>query len=303
MSDKDTTAPVRKPSRKPKTSTELVPATGQTPAAPRALVTTEAVLTFERLAKDPAVDVGKLERLIALQKDIIATQAKADFNAAYARMQPQLPKVTKRGIIRNRAGMVQSRYTRLEDLQEATKPICAAHGFSIRHRTEWPREGIIHIVGILSHEGGHSEESHFEAPMDRSDYRSDVQSMGSTITYGRRYTTMDLLNITQEGVDDDGQGATKTESPAPRSEHPNSDKLITEPQIKRLHAIANKSGRKAEEIRAWLAVAFNYASSADIKRKDYDQICAAIEKPGPLPEVRRVIEPEVVGNGKDGRDE
>src|SRR5688500_6796695 len=83
MSTEDTTAPVTKRTRKAsKPVADIVPATGR-PEPSRALVTSEAVLTFERLAKDPSVDVGKLERLIALQKDIIATQAKADFNTAY----------------------------------------------------------------------------------------------------------------------------------------------------------------------------------------------------------------------------
>lgn len=294
MSD-DTTPTRRKRSSKsrPQPEAALVPATGQAQPS-RALVTSEAVLTFERLAKDPTVDVGKLERLIALQKDIIVTQARADFNAAYAVMQPKLPKVTKKGIIRNKAGQVQSRYTRLEDLQEAVKPVLTEHGFSIRHRTEWPQTGVIHIVGILSHEGGHAEESHFEAPMDQSQYRSDVQSMGSTISYGRRYTTIDLLNITQEGVDDDGQGGQAREQAPARPMHQDGEKLITEPQIKRLHAIAKTAGRKADEIKAWLAVAYNYGSSADIKRKDYDAICSAIEARGVLPNVRRVLEPEIV---------
>ena len=64
---------------------------------------------------------------------------------------------------------------------------------------------MIRIVGILTHRSGHAEESAFEAPADKSDFRSDVQSQGSTISYGKRYTTCDLLNIITRGQDNDGQ--------------------------------------------------------------------------------------------------
>ncbi len=171
-----------------------------------ALVPAPAVGMFERLALDPNVGVDKLERLIAMNERILAHNAKAAFNVAFTLMQAELPEIGERGEIMVK-GVLRSRYAKLEDIQAAIKPILKAHGFALRHRTEWPAEkaSIIRIVGILSHAEGHSEESIFEAPADKSDYRTDIQSMGSTVSYGRRYTTLDLLNITTRGVDNDGQ--------------------------------------------------------------------------------------------------
>lgn len=172
------------------------------------------VSMFERLAKDPAVDVEKLQRLIDMQERVMRVNAKAAFDAAYARMQAELPEITEKGEIKVR-GDLRSRYARLEDIQTAIKPILKTYGFAVRHRTEWPdeRQGIIRIVGILSHEQGHSEESVFEAPMDKSEYRTDIQSMGSTVSYGRRYTTIDLLNIVTRGADNDGSTAGRPTPP------------------------------------------------------------------------------------------
>ena len=172
------------------------------------------VSMFERLAKDPAVDVDKLERLIAMQERILKHQAKAAFARHLARMQSELPEVSERGqILVN--GQLRSTYAKLEDIHAQIRPILRKHGFAIRHRTEWPqdRAGIIRIVGILSHEHGHSEESSFEAPADKSNYRTDIQSMGSTVSYGRRYTTLDLLNIATRGQDDDGQKSGRPQAP------------------------------------------------------------------------------------------
>lgn len=181
-------------------------------AAETTLAPAREVSMFERLALDPSVDVGKLEKLIEMQERIMRHNAKAAFNAAFAKMQPAIPEVDEKGKIVAK-GSVRSTYARLEDIHAAIKPILAAHGFAIRHRTEFPKDGLIRVVGILSHEQGHAEESIFEAPMDRSEYRTDIQSMGSTVSYGRRYTTLDLLNIATRNQDNDGSTAGRPQPP------------------------------------------------------------------------------------------
>jgi hypothetical protein len=173
-----------------------------------------SVSMFERLALDPSVDVDKLQRLIEMQERIMRHNAKAAFDAAYSKMQAKLPQVDERGRIHNKAGAVQSTYALLEDINEAIRPILVEFGFSIRYRTEYPNDKIIRTIGILSHEQGHSEESWFDAEEDKSDYRSKIQSQGSTRSYGRRYTMFDLLNIVTRGMDDDGQAAGKKAPPA-----------------------------------------------------------------------------------------
>lgn len=169
---------------------------------------------FERLALDPSVDVEKLQKLIEMQERIVRYNAKVAFDGSFSRMSPDMPEVDERGRVIVK-GQLRSTYAKLEDIHAAVKPLLKQFGFAIRHRTEWPadRPNIIRIVGILSHEQGHSEESCFEAPMDRSEYRSDIQSMASTVSYGRRYTTLDLLNIATRGADDDGSKAGRPEPP------------------------------------------------------------------------------------------
>lgn len=162
---------------------------------------------FERLARDPTVDVEKLDRLIAMHERVLAMAATAAFNRAYAQMQAELPQITEHGQILVK-GQVRSTYARLEDIQAATVPVLKVYGFALRFRTEWPAPGVIRIVGILTHEQGHHEESTFEAPLDDSDFRTEIQSRGSTVSYGRRYTTLDLLNIATRGQDDDGETST-----------------------------------------------------------------------------------------------
>lgn len=230
-------------------------------------------------------------------------------------MATELPVINRRGEILNKDNKsVRSRYSKLEDIQHVCKPILKRFGFAIRHRTEWPADkpGIIRIVGILAHVEGHSEESAFEAGPDNNEYRSALQDRGSTVSYGRRYTIIDLLNLEQQGIDNDGQGAdnepggarsgrarsASQEAPAgsnatgsqasPTSHRQHSDgnggELISQAQRKRLWTIASHANRSKSEVTAWLSgPPWNLASSKDILRRDYDTICKAIEAPGTLP--------------------
>lgn len=169
------------------------------------------VAMVERLAANKDVDVEKMRALLDMNERVINRNARAEFDAAFAQMQPEMPAITEKGEIVVK-GQIRSRYAKLEDIQAAIKPVLAKFGFAIRHKTEWPGDGVIRIIGILSHRSGHSDQTAFEAPMDRSEFRTDIQSQGSTISYGRRYTTIDLLNIETRGTDDDGAKAGR---PAP----------------------------------------------------------------------------------------
>lgn len=278
-------------------------------------LSTNPALAFAQLARDKSIDPEKLERLIALQERILDRNAKQAFNAAFTAMSTELPVITKRGEIYGKDDdgnrRLRSRYSKYEDIQRITKPILKRFGFSIRHRTEWPTDkpGVIRVVGILSHLEGHSEASAFESVADKNKYRTPIQDQGSTVSYGRRYTTIDVLNLEQEGIDNDGQGDTRAggsrasraparsegrksdpaPAPAPPAagSNPARDQVISDKQRQRLWVIVKNAGRSDQELKAWLAVAYNLTSTKEIKRRDYDRICKAVEAPGPLPQPQR----------------
>lgn len=76
--------------------------------------------------------------------------------------------------------------------------------------------------------------------------------------------------------------ASSRPEPPPAHHDGTGDQVITEPQRSRLWTIASNAHRTNSEVKDWLARSFGYDSSKDIKRKDYERICAAIEHPGPL---------------------
>ena len=166
-----------------------------------------------RAASDPNTDVDKLERLMALYERHLEREAKSQYTAALAVMQPLLPEISEHGSIKGRDGQVQSTYALWEDIQQQIKPVLAAHGFALTFSIGRD-EGQISITGKLSHKGGHVEETTLPLPLDTSGSKNAVQAYGSSTSYGMRYTARALLNLTSRGEDDDGvAGGTKLISP------------------------------------------------------------------------------------------
>ena len=159
---------------------------------------------IERAARDPNVDVDKMMKLLEMKERVEANQAKKEYARALAQMQPRLPEITERGGIKDKSGGVQSTYAKWEDVNEAIRPILSERGFALSFRISHP-EGKISVTGVLSHEEGHSEETTITLPHDSSGSKNAVQAVGSSVSYGKRYTAFALLNITTRGEDDDGK--------------------------------------------------------------------------------------------------
>ena len=157
-----------------------------------------------RAARDPSVDIDKMERLIAMQERVQDRAATIAFNSALADLQPKLPIISERGGIKDRAGNVQSTYALWEDVNEAIRPLLAEHGFALRFKVDRNADQIS-VTGILSHRDGKSEETTLALPTDTSGSKNAVQAVGSSTSYGKRYTAFALLNITSTGEDDDGR--------------------------------------------------------------------------------------------------
>lgn len=158
---------------------------------------------ISRAAADPNTDVTKLERLMAMYERIEGRNAKAAYSTALAEMQMELPTIQERGKIKIGSGDPQT-YALWEDINRIIKPILAKHGFALSFRTG-QADCKITVTGVLSHKAGHSEETTIHLPSDTSGSKNAVQAVGSSTSYGKRYTTAALLNLTSgDEPDDDG---------------------------------------------------------------------------------------------------
>jgi len=189
--------------------------------APAISETAALMHMIERVARDPGYPIERLERLMEMYERVSKQQARTQFMAAMAAMQPELPTINEKGKIEikakdnagNRTGPTQqaTSYAKWADINEAIKPALGKHGFALSFRTGITTEGKITVTGILSHAAGHQEETTIILPHDSTGSKNAVQAIGSSTTYGQRYTARALLNFTsrvkEDGIDDDGNSA------------------------------------------------------------------------------------------------
>lgn len=172
------------------------------------------------LAKDPAVDVAKLSALMDMQERMEGRQGIVEFNQAFARMEPLLPRVKKNGEVwypveKNKPEGPKRKafnFAKWEDVDDAIRPLLRAHGFHLMFNTTQrvgDGGGVI-VTGKLKHVGGHEEVASFALPLDTSGGKSNLQGYASSTSFGQRYCAKLLLNIVFENEDDDGVAGSQT---------------------------------------------------------------------------------------------
>ncbi len=166
-------------------------------------------------SRDPQIDVAKLQALMAMQERLEERQAAREFTAAFARLSAKLPRVKKNGTIsltkRGETPKPEDAipFAKWEDMDKVIRPLMVAEGFSLSFNSGARAEtgGGLVITGYLMHTAGHSREAQIPLPLDTGPGRNNLQAMGSTLSYGKRYCAEMLLNIVREGADDDGAGS------------------------------------------------------------------------------------------------
>ena len=143
---------------------------------------------IERVASVPDSDVSKLQALLDMQMTIMKEEQRQAYLRDFSTMQAELP------AIRKSAETQQSKYAQLEYILEAAKPVLAKWGFSLSFIPK-TTDGYLTIKAVLQQNGGHVTETEINLPFDTSGNKNSVQAIGSTMTYGMRYTAVALLAI------------------------------------------------------------------------------------------------------------
>ncbi len=155
------------------------------------------IAMMERLAMADNVDVSKIEKMMDLQERILDRNAKQAYMADFSQMQPKLPAVERKGKAHN------TKYAKYEDIVDAVRPHLGQYGFGFSHKVN-QIDNKIEVVCTLTHKSGYSESTQFVAAADISGSKNAVQAVGSTISYGKRYTLLALLGIATEEEDTNG---------------------------------------------------------------------------------------------------
>ena len=93
-----------------------------------------------------------------------------------------------------------SGYADLHSVIESSFPFLTKHGLSVIQGNDG-KPGEFYVTTMLLHESGQWIKSKLKMPVEKA----TAQSIGSTITYGRRYGLSAMVGISQ--YDDDGNAA------------------------------------------------------------------------------------------------
>ena len=142
---------------------------------------------------------------------------RAQWAAAWVAAWSEMPEIeqTSKAVIPGRDGKqgFEYRYTPLSDVLAVVRPVLTKHGLAVNQRVETLVTGTVSVTTVLTHQAGHSE------PLGALSMPAagDARSIGSVITYARRYSLLAALGI---APDDDTDATPQKAAGKPRSSKP-----------------------------------------------------------------------------------
>lgn len=217
---------------------------------------------IERAARDPNVDVDKMERLFAMRERMAAQSAQAAYAKSMAVAQSEMPTVAR--LADNK--QTGSKYAKLEHIAAAIKPIYTRHGFSLSFGTaDCPNENERRITCVCRHAEGTSETHIVDVPFDKTGIagkanKTDTHAYKSTLTYGRAMLTCMVFDVQTGEGDDDGNASGAG--------------VITEDQCDRLCKLVADAGADMDKVLAFAGV----ESPSEIPQRKFSAIVAKLER-------------------------
>jgi hypothetical protein len=163
---------------------------------------------IERAARDPNVDIDKMERLWAMHQTVVAAEKERAFNGALADAEAEMTPI--RADANN--PQTRSRYASYAALDRECKPIYTKHGLSVSFDTEPAAVAdSLFVIGILGHRDGYSRRYRVPMPIDTkgakgTEYMTRTHATSSAMTYGSRKLLVLMFALAVD-LDDDGNAA------------------------------------------------------------------------------------------------
>lgn len=203
--------PVAKPKPKAKKAARAI---ATIPPAAATAAPTSMLQVIASAVADPRCDVGKMQALLDMQKQIEERDERKAFTRAFNALQAELPVVTKDGKIDHGDGVtakgnkkLKTSFATYPNLMRVCGPLLKKHGFTFSNAMEPAPDGAMFIVGMLEHIEGGSRTTRSRLTADTTGGKNNQQGWGSSQQYGMRYNLIALLNIVSEApqdVDRDG---------------------------------------------------------------------------------------------------
>jgi hypothetical protein len=163
-------------------------------------------------------------------------------------------------------------YTDLGGIFDEAKRVYKDNGLSIlqnAHTNVIDGKKLVSVETMIFHSSGEYVKSE---PL-QIDANPSIQDMGGQITYMKRYSLSAMLGIATE-KDDDANGASGNDYQMNQKEN----KQLSEPQVKRLYAIAKQAGVEPGAVKSVIMRDYNKTNIADLTKPEYDAVCGRLEQ-------------------------
>ena len=115
-------------------------------------------------------------------------------------------------------------YTPLDDVLEAVRPILLKHSLGVTQMVG-SDGGMVTIKTLLLHDSGEYLATTLTLPPTNMSGVNDVQALGASITYGRRYQLTAMFGIASEEDVDGRHEQPKKDKPTPRQAPPQAPRV------------------------------------------------------------------------------
>lgn len=219
---------------------------------------------IERAARDPNVDIDKMERLIAMRERELSRVAEQAFNEAMKAAQAEMQAVSADAT----NTQTRSKYATYAKLDAALRPIYTRHGFSVSFdEADSPKEEHIRCLAYVAHDAGHTRTYRKDMPADGKgakggDVMTKTHATGAASSYGQRYLLKGIFNVAVG--EDDADGNRPDDRPT----------AITAAQVQIIQELCEKSGTPVDKFCQWAKIeaipdlpAHNYQQALQVLRK------------------------------------
>lgn len=186
-----------------------------------------------------------------------------EFSKAFAKTQQEMKQPLKDA----NNPFFKSKYVPLENVVEAITESASKNGLSFTQFPSSDEDGNVTVGTLVMHSSGEWIEYD---PIKMKPVKNDPQSIGSAITYAKRYALSAIFGITSD-QDDDGNEATQTkkQAPAKKKDEPVISIEKANYYLKEIATISAEKGKEDGSIVKWF---LNHLGVVDYKMIKQSQI-------------------------------
>jgi hypothetical protein len=208
------------------------------------------------------LDLGQVEKAMALQERWEANEARKAYHDAMAEFKANPPEIDKDRHVKFQTskGITEYNHASLANVTGKINSALSQHGLSAGWKVA-QADRLITVTCTITHRMGHSESTSLTAAPDDSGSKNPIQAVGSAISYLERYTLLALSGLATHEMDDDSASMDKTA-------------YITTDQENQINDLIKETGSKLEAFLKYM----NAESVDRILAENYAKAMMALNK-------------------------